>query len=157
MLARRRVALGFVSGLLVLWLAQPTATTIAIGGVIALAGDLLRASGPYRWLPHPLYVGSSIMGAGLAVASASGVVVALVVVYLVSTLTAAVTSEVALLRSRFGDRYDAYRASRRGAGDTATQRFSLARAMANREYRAVAGLVAAVLLLLLKAAYNGTF
>ena len=37
------------------------------------------------------------------------------------------------------------------------RRFTVAQAMANREYRAVGGVVLAVLLLSLKAAYNGAF
>ena len=41
-LARRRVALGFVFGALVLWLAQPTAATLAAGTAIAIAGERLR-------------------------------------------------------------------------------------------------------------------
>ena len=77
-LARRRVALGFFFGLVVLWLAQPTRATLAAGAPIAVCGEMLRvwaaghlnksaevtSSGPYRWFAHPLYVGSSIMGAG---------------------------------------------------------------------------------------------
>ena len=151
-----------------MWLAAPTRISIAIGGSVALVGEALRVwasghlnkarevttSGPYRWLPHPLYVGSSIMGIGLAIASANVVVVLLIVLYLASTLTAAMRTEEAFLRGAFGDRYDTYRS---GASVSIAQRFSLARALANHEYRAVAGLVLAVLLLILKATYNGTF
>ena len=167
-IARFRVAIGFALGLLVLWLAQPTATTIAVGGAIAAIGEALRvwasghlnkarevtSSGPYRWFPHPLYLGSSIMGVGLAVASASAIVLVLILGYLASTLTAAVKSEEAFLRSAFGARYDEYRS---GSREASAQGFSLARAKANREYRAVAGLLGAVLLLILKATYNGVF
>lgn len=167
-LARLRVPLGFVFAAVVLWLAAPTALTLAIGGTIAAAGEGMRiwaaghlnksrevtASGPYRLVAHPLYVGSSVMGAGLAVASNSLVVVLVVVAYLGVTITAAVRSEEAFLRSRFGDAYDEYRRS--GHVDRG-RRFSARQAIANREYRAVAGLLGAVLLLALKATYNGTF
>jgi protein-S-isoprenylcysteine O-methyltransferase Ste14 len=167
-IARFRVASGFVLGVVVLWLAQPTPAAIAIGGGIALLGEVLRVwaaghlnkarevttSGPYRWLPHPLYVGSSIMGLGLAVASQSVIVLIVILAYLGATLSAAVKSEEAFLRARFGDRYDEYR---RGTVAGTDQRFSFARAKANREYRAAAGLVAAVLLLIFKATYNGVF
>ncbi|MES1254635.1 MAG: methyltransferase [Acidobacteriota bacterium] len=167
-LARLRVALGFLSGVAVLWLARPTATTLASGAAIAVVGECLRiwaaghlnkarevtASGPYRWFAHPLYVGSSIMGAGLAVASGRLVVAGLVAAYLLVTLTAAVKNEEAFLRRTFGDRYDTYRG---GKGGDPLRRFSLARARANREYRAVAGLALALLLLGLKASYNGAF
>lgn len=168
-LARRRVSLGFVFGAVVLWLAQPTRGTLAIGTAIAIVGEGLRvwasghlnkardvtASGPYRWLAHPLYVGSSIMGVGLAVMADHVVVTALIAFYLVVTLSAAVIGEETFLRRTFGDRYDRYRRGDRS--DDGRRRFSMARALANREHRAVAGLALAVLLLVLKATYNGTF
>ena len=167
-LARLRVTLGFVFGTLVLWLAEPTSATIARGAAIAGGGEALRiwaaghlnksrevtSSGPYRWLAHPLYVGSAIMGAGLAVASGSVVAAVLIAAYLGATLTAAVKSEEAFLRRTFGDGYDRYR--RAGAAGIVDEprRFSLAQAIANREHRAVVGLALAVLLLTLKATYR---
>lgn len=174
-LARRRVALGFISGALVLVLAQPTSGSLLAGMSIAAGGEAIRiwaaghlhksrevtVSGPYRWCPHPLYVGSSVMGAGLAIASASVPVAALIAIYLVTTLTAAIRSEETFLRRTFGDQYDVYRrgvaAKRREPGAASRRRFSLQQAMANREYRAAAGLGVAILLLVWKATYNGSF
>ena len=167
-LARLRVTLGFVFGALVLWLAEPTGATLAAGTAIAAVGEALRvwaaghlnkarevtASGPYRWLAHPLYVGSSIMGVGLAVVSASPLVFGLIAAYLAVTLTAAIKSEEAFLRGHFGERYDQYRS---GSRIESAQRFSLAQVRANQEYRALVGLGLAVLLLALKATYNGMF
>jgi len=174
-LARFRVALGFVFGVLVLVLAQPTAMSLAIGMAIAVLGEGVRiwaaghlhksrevtVSGPYRWVAHPLYVGSSVMGAGLAIAAASLIVAALIALYLVATLTAAIKSEEAFLRRTFGDQYDLYRsgvAAKRRERSAASQRpFRLEQAIANREYRAVAGLGVSILLLIWKATYNGLF
>jgi protein-S-isoprenylcysteine O-methyltransferase Ste14 len=171
-LARLRVAMGFVIGALVLVLARPTQATVAVGMTLAACGEVIRlwaaghlqksrevtVSGPYRWMAHPLYLGSTIMGIGLAIACRSVVVALLIGVYLATTMTAAITSEEAYLRRMFGEQYDLYRhgvALKRASGSR--RRFSLAQAMANREYRAVAGLVVAVLLLLLKARYTGLF
>ena len=173
--ARMRVALGFVSGVLVLILAQPTGRSLLVGMSIAACGELFRiwaaghlhkarevtVSGPYRFVPHPLYVGSSVMGLGLAIACASVPVAVLIALYLATTLTAAVKSEEAYLRRTFGDQYDLYRsgvdAKRRDRGAAARRRFSLAQVAANREYRAVAGFLIALLLLVWKATYNGAF
>ena len=165
-----RVTLGFAAGVLVLALARPTAFSLAVGTVIALLGELLRvwaaghlnksrevtSSGPYRWFAHPLYVGSSIMGAGLALASSSLLAAVVIALYLGMTLTAAIRSEENFLRTAFGDEYDQYRRreSSRAGGE---RRFSTARAIANHEHRAAIGLAVAVLLLLLKATYNGMF
>ena len=169
-LARLRVPLGFLFALVVLWLAQPTGRSIAWGALVAVPGEALRiwaaghlnksrevtSSGPYRWLAHPLYVGSSVMGVGLAIASGSVRVALLIAGYMLVTVGAAIRSEEAFLRSRFGGDYDRYRGSRAGTAGR-DRSFSLAQARANREYRALAGLVAAVLSLALKAMYDGTF
>jgi protein-S-isoprenylcysteine O-methyltransferase Ste14 len=174
-IARFRVALGFVSGVLVLVLAQPTGRSLVAGTTVSACGEAIRiwaaghlqksrevtASGPYRWFAHPLYVGSSIMGLGLAISCASVPVAVLIAAYLVTTLTAAIKSEEAFLRRTFGDQYDLYRsgvaAKRRERSAASRRSFQLKQAMANREYRAVAGLGGAILLLIWKATYNGAF
>lgn len=159
--ARYRVRLGFVVAAVALALATPTWSTLAVGAAIAIVGAALRiwaaghlekgrevtASGPYRVMRHPLYVGSAIIGIGLAVASASAIVSALVALYLVVTLSSAIRSEEQHLTDKFGEAYPAYRS---GRAPEAPRRFSLARVAANREYRAVIGLAAALAVLALK-------
>ena len=173
-IARFRVALGFVSGVLVLVLAQPTGSSLLAGTTVSACGEVIRiwaaghlqksrevtASGPYRWCAHPLYVGSSVMGLGLAISCASLPVAVLIAAYLATTLTAAIKSEEAYLRRTFGEQYDLYRSgveARRFAASGARRRFSMAQAITNREYRAVIGFVVAMLLLVWKATYNGSF
>jgi protein-S-isoprenylcysteine O-methyltransferase Ste14 len=161
-LARIRVPLGFVSSVAAVWLAHPTWRSIMFGLLIAAAGEAIRIwaaghlekgrevtqSGPYRYTGHPLYLGSTLIGIGFAVAANSLVVAVIAVLYLSLTLGAAILSEEAGLRAKFGAEYEEYRAGRvRGAA----RPFSLARAMRNREHRAVLGLAAAMILLALKA------
>jgi protein-S-isoprenylcysteine O-methyltransferase Ste14 len=162
-LARRRVALGFVTALATIVLAHPTWAAWLIGLVVALAGEAVRIwaaghlekgrevtrSGPYRWTRHPLYVGSAIVALGIVVASRSAIVAALVLVYMAATLTAAIRTEEAFLRGAFGDDYDRYRDSR---AEPMRRAFSIARAVRNREYRAFAGLLGGFALLALKVA-----
>jgi protein-S-isoprenylcysteine O-methyltransferase Ste14 len=161
-LARRRVPLGFLAAVVSLVFAAPTWGSWRAGLVVSLIGEALRIwaaghlekgrevtrSGPYRWMRHPLYVGSSLLALGVVVASRSVVVTIVAAVYMVSTLTAAIRTEEAFLRGAFGDTYDQYRAS---AAAPMARRFSLARAWRNREYRAVAGLAGGFVLLALKA------
>jgi hypothetical protein len=165
-LARWRVPLGFALALAAVALARPTPESLIAGGLVAVLGECLRVwaaghlekgrevtkSGPYRFTRHPLYVGSSVMGAGFAVAAGSPIVAGLVVLYLVATLTAAIRSEEAFLRERFGPEYDAYA---RGATTDAGRRFSTARAIRNREYRAVAGLALLMAVLASKIVWPG--
>ena len=154
-LARWRVPSGFGAGVVVWWLAQPTPESLAIGAFVATIGEALRvwaaghlnkarevtSSGPYRWLAHPLYVGSSVMAIGLAFASRSVAVAVIAGLYVGVTFTAAVKTEERALREAFGDAYDRYR---RQAAVDGTRHFSWQRAFANGEHRAIAGLVLAL-------------
>ena len=151
-IARLRVTIGFIASIAVLWLAQPTGPSLAIGTIVAAIGEGVRMwaaghlekgrevtrSGPYGFTRHPLYLGSSLIGIGLAIASASLVVAVLVVAYLAITLTAAIRTEEAHLTDKFGAAYPAYR---EGRGAVERRGFSFARAMRNREYRAILGLL----------------
>jgi protein-S-isoprenylcysteine O-methyltransferase Ste14 len=160
-LAQRRVPLGFVSAIAVIAFAQPTWPAWQAGLGVAAIGEAIRLwaaghlekgrevtrSGPYQWTGHPLYVGSSIMALGVAIACRSVVVAAVIVVYMSSTLIAAIRSEQAFLSRTFGATYDRYRRSEAAPG---TRRFSWARARKNREYRAVLGLAGGFALLALR-------
>jgi protein-S-isoprenylcysteine O-methyltransferase Ste14 len=157
-----RVPIGFVASIVAVWLAHPTWTSIAAGLGLAVVGEALRVwaaghlekgrevtkSGPYRFTGHPLYLGSTLIGIGFAVATYSGVVGVIAVLYLVLALGAAIRSEEAGLRAKFGTEYADYRA---GRVSDQTRPFSLARAMRNREHRAVAGLAGVMILLAMKA------
>lgn len=163
-LARWRVPLGFAVGAVALVIATPTPTSVAAGAALATLGEALRlwasghleknrgitTSGPYRWTAHPLYLGSAVMAAGLAVAANRLAVTVLVAAYLAVAVTAAARVEERALAERFGDMYRRYRA---GRGEPSARRFSWARVRANRELRAVAGLLAVIAALALRACF----
>ena len=160
-IARWRVPLGFVFGALALWLASPSWRSLLVGGAVAVVGESIRVwaaghleksrevtrSGPYAHVRHPLYLGTSIIGLGVALASGSLLVATIVMVYLGTTIPAAMMAEEAHLRDKFGDTYDLY--LQRVAPPIA-RRFSLTRAMGNREHHTIAGLIAALALLAIK-------
>lgn len=151
-LARYRVTLGFVVGTICFALARPTRTTLLYGAAIAVAGELIRLwaaghidkgreitrSGPYRFVRHPLYLGSTVMALGFSLASGRAIVVALVMAYMIATLGAAMWTEERALDEKFSGAYAAYREGRSGA---VARPFTWARVVANREYRAAAGLL----------------
>jgi protein-S-isoprenylcysteine O-methyltransferase Ste14 len=153
-LARWRVTFGFVCGALAIVLARPTRGSLLLGLPVVLAGEALRiwaaghveksrevtSSGPYRWTRHPLYVGSTLLGLGFGVATSHPVIMALAVVYLALTLTAAARSEERHLETKFGDEYALYRRGETGNG---ARRFSLARARRNGEHRTLLGVLGA--------------
>ena len=164
-LTRWRVTLGFVFATGVFWLARPTLQSLLIGAVVASLGESLRlwaaghlekskevtTSGPYRYTRHPLYLGSSLIGIGMAIIANNLIVAMIVLAYLALTLTAAMRSEEAHLREKFGDAYDAYAEKRAPHVERA---FSWQRAIYNREHHTMAGLLAGMLLLASKIFLN---
>jgi protein-S-isoprenylcysteine O-methyltransferase Ste14 len=158
-LARLRVPLGFGSFAIAFWLASPWPVSLAAGAAVAFVGLGLRVwaaghiekgreitrSGPYRHMRHPLYVGSAVMAIGFGIAAASVATATVVVAYFLVTYVAAVRTEEATLDVRFQGEYSAYR---EGRTQEVSRLFSARRAFGtNREYRAVAGLVGAFVLL----------
>ena len=171
-LARKRVPLGFLASALTLALARPTWITWSLGSTVALVGECIRIwaaghlnkgrevtrSGPYRFTGHRLYAGSTVIAGGVAIAGTEcrrggrG---------RRSTWRSRLRRPSASRRwncgGRSGLRYDDYRSSRAAPMD---RRFSLRRAIGNREHRAVAGLLGGFALLALKMlgtalSYNG--
>ena len=158
LLARWRVFLGFVFAAIVVWLATPTPRSLVIGAAIAIAGESIRVwaaghlekskevtqSGPYRYTRHPLYLGSSLIGIGMAIAANNVIVFVIVIAYLALTLTAAMRSEEAHLREKFGDAYDAYAEKRARTNDPAIQLGPCGRqSRASHHRRTLVGIVAA--------------
>ena len=164
-IVRLRVPIGFLCGPVAYWLARPTWTSLAVGYGVVVVGEGIRVwaaghlqkgrevtrSGPYRLVAHPLYLGSALIGLGMAIASASLWVTLLAAAYLGATVIPAIRVEEQWLRATFGNEYDAYRETQAAPAD---RRFSLARAIANHEYRAVVGLAAVAALLALKVAWR---
>ena len=159
--ARLRVKVGFGVAVAAFWLARPSWLSVGVGAAAGLVGECLRVwaaghlekstevttSGPYRWMRHPLYVGSALLGVGFAVASRHPVAAGLVGVYLLGSLSVAARLEEATLRAKFGDAYDRYTA---GIVGGTRRRYSLNRARRNGEVQTVLGILAALALLAAK-------
>ena len=162
--ARVRVTAGFVVAVAAFWLARPSWLSLGAGAGIALVGAALRvwaaghlekglevtSSGPYRWMRHPLYVGSSLLGVGFAVVSRHPAAVALVLGYLTVALLVAARLEEATLRAKFPGEYDRYA---QGLTDRVRRPFSASRARRNGEHQAVLGLLTALAILALKVVF----
>jgi hypothetical protein len=151
-------------------LARPTPRSLAIGFGLGVIGEALRlwasghiektrvlaTGGPYAHTRNPLYVGSVLMAAGIAGASASPWVAAAVAAYLLAFYPAVIREEAGFLAGRFPGEYAAWAQAvplmlprLRPAGPR-TSRFSWARVAANREWRTAVALPAVLLVLALR-------
>jgi protein-S-isoprenylcysteine O-methyltransferase Ste14 len=150
-------------------LASPSSATLTLGvGVAAVGlalrawsagtihkGEMLTTSGPYAYVRNPLYVGSFLIGAGLAIAGGSWLWLVLFLGFFVAMYGPTVAAEAARLTERFGHRYVEYatevpaflpRLTPFSGGD-ATGGFDWAQYRRNREWEALLGVGAAFTLL----------
>jgi protein-S-isoprenylcysteine O-methyltransferase Ste14 len=165
--SRLRVPFGYLLAILVVALAHPTPATLAVGGAIAAAGEAIRlwasghiektrslaTGGPYAHTRNPLYFGSLLMAAGVAVGTAAPWAALAVAVYFAAFYPSVIREEAAFLRSRFGEAYAAWAEAvplflprLRPAGPRATA-FEWSRVRRNREWQTALALplMAAVL------------
>jgi protein-S-isoprenylcysteine O-methyltransferase Ste14 len=169
-IARRiRVPMGFALALFYLWIARPTWTSIGVGSLIALPGILLRAlasghvkkneelttSGPYAYTRNPLYLGSLIMAVGFAVAARSGWVLLAMVLMFLLIYVPVIRSEESFLRQMFPS-FEEYARRvprllpRLKAFDGESGAFSRQLYCQHREYNAVLGTAAVIVILVAK-------
>lgn len=168
--AKLRVPAGFLMVLAFAWFSRPTSQSLAAGLPLSLAGLALRAwasghlaknqklavSGPYAFTRNPLYLGTLITAMGFAVAGHSAGLAALfAILFSLVYLPAIELEEQHLLAILPGYAEFAARVPLlipRFASDCGPDRFSAALYKKNREYEALAGWLAGVAWLVLKAA-----
>ena len=168
-LVRLRVPLGWVLGLLAVWLAKPTLVSLAVGLAIVGVGEAIRLwaaghlekwkgltrSGPYRWTRNPLYLGSFFIGIGFATATMRWEVGLLLGVFLLGVYIPVMKAEAVTLKEAHPEAYAQYEREvpllfpvpGRRASSVESRECSWKRAFANREHITVLGCVAAGLLL----------
>jgi protein-S-isoprenylcysteine O-methyltransferase Ste14 len=158
--SRFRVPVGWLVGVLVVVLARPSLTSIALGIPLLVAGEALRVwasghiektkvlatGGPYAHCRHPLYVGSLLMALGAAVASASIWVVLAVAVYFLAFFPSVMREETDFIAKKFPQEHAAWAAEvpafwpRLTPGGSRSSHFDWARVSMNREWRTVVAL-----------------
>lgn len=167
--ARRiRVPLGFAFAIVYLWLARPSAMSIAIGSVIVAVGLAIRAvasgqlrknealavSGPYSYTRNPLYLGSIVMAVGFALAARNWWIWVSLAILFVLIYVPVIRSEEQFLGSTFPD-FESYAARvrrilPRWSGESLTADFSRDLYLKHREYNALIGAVLMILAITIK-------
>jgi protein-S-isoprenylcysteine O-methyltransferase Ste14 len=168
MVQKLRVPLGFVIAAAVLYLAEPTVTSILVGLPVALIGALFRAlaagvirkdstlatSGIYGVTRNPLYLGSALLAAGFAIMSANEIAAALLLIPFIIIYPTVMLREEAHLDRLFPDDFRRYKSKVPRFFPRPTLRFrpsfSFDQYVANREYNTALGFVGALGIFLLK-------
>jgi protein-S-isoprenylcysteine O-methyltransferase Ste14 len=168
--ARLRVPSGFLIVVVFGWFSRPTPESMAIGIPISLLGLALRAwaagclaknqqlatGGPYRYTRNPLYVGTLLVAAGLAIASRSpGLAVLFVAVFLLVYLPVIQNEEQHLRQifaeyAGYAERVPALFPSFSAPHENNPNPFRAALYLKNQEYQAGLGFLAGMLFLLWK-------
>lgn len=172
-LSATRVPAGYVVGVVLVALAHPRPRSIGIGLAIAVVGEMVRlwaaghiekterlaTGGPYAHTRNPLYVGSTLLALGAAVAAWNPIVVATVVLYFAIFYPAVITEEARFLRAKFAGEYEAWAhevpafVPRLRPAGPRQSRFSWARVRRNHEWRAALALPLLGLLMYLRARF----
>ena len=174
--ARLRVPSGFLLVVVFAWFSRPTPFSMAVGVPLSLAGLALRAwaagclaknrqlatGGPYAYTRNPLYIGTLLVAAGLAVAACSIGLAALFAAVFLLVYLPVIQNEEQHLRNIFPE-YAEYaervpaliprlapRPNPAGEGEDAANPFRAGLYLTNQEYQAGLGFLAGMLFLLWK-------
>lgn len=165
---RLRVTAGFVLVAAFAWLSHPTIRSLAFGLPVSAAGLLLRAwaaghleknirlaeTGPYAYVRNPLYIGTLIVAAGLAMASDRWALAGLFAAVFLLIYLPAIELEEQHLRALF-PRFAAYSERVPALWPAFTkakspQRFRFSLYVRNREYQALLGFLLGAAFLITK-------
>ena len=173
---RFRVPLGFVFTAVFLYVANPQPLVLLIGGIIGVAGLLIRAwasghirknqtlaiSGPYAFTRNPLYLGSFIMGFGFTIASGVWWLAVIYSILFFAIYLPVMKAESKELVDIFGKTFENYaeqvplllpRLTAFRGEDSSPNKFDFDLYLRYREYRAALGVLFAWCILLAKALF----
>lgn len=168
-LVRNRIAIGWVIALATLYVSSPNMRSLLMGLPLALAGLVVRGlaagtirkgnelatTGPYGLTRNPLYLGSSLLAAGFGIMSGSLAGAAFLLAASAIIYPIVIRSEERHLHQKYGRQFEDFR--RRvpcflphRVSLRALDSVSFSQFLANGEYNASMGVLAATLVLVVK-------
>jgi len=165
-----RVPAGTVLGIIFLYFMHPSARSLWIGGIISLAGALLRLwasghivkgrvltqSGPYAFSRNPLYLGSFFMALGIILGGQGYWLLPVFILFYLTVYLPVMRAEEQELLNGYGDAFIEYSKQvplfipRVRANGYKINGFYWSRVVRNREHRTIIGLILAEAVLVLK-------
>jgi protein-S-isoprenylcysteine O-methyltransferase Ste14 len=169
--ARWRVRLGYLLAIFVLWFARPTPRSVVYGALVGLLGLWIRAyaagylhkqsvltvTGPYAHTRNPLYLGSSVLALGAAVATRSWISALILSSYFAGVYAVVMRREERELYAQHGQSFKAYadavplflpRLTPAKVSGASPGSFSFAQYKRNHEYEAAVGFLLLLFVLL---------
>jgi protein-S-isoprenylcysteine O-methyltransferase Ste14 len=168
---RWRVRSALLVLILVLVLARPTTISVGLGVFVSLLGLAIRTwaaghirkekelavTGPYRYTRNPLYLGSFILGLGLALGARSVWGLGVYAVYFAAFYPVVIVEERSRMRRLFAEAYAVYERQvpifwpfRRAAKATDLRTWDKALFLKNKEIRAWIGTALVWVLILIR-------
>ncbi len=171
---RWRITWGYAAALLLIVLAEPNPLSLSLGIPMVLFGEAIRIVangtlvkdkeltnwGLYAHIRHPLYVGSMMIGAGFIIMAWNIYLTIFTLVFFAVVYRRTIEAEELKMEGYYGERYQEWAQStarffpRRWVFMEISEHFILRRAWANREYDAVMGVIAGIVILYLKYLYS---
>jgi protein-S-isoprenylcysteine O-methyltransferase Ste14 len=165
-----RVPMGFAAVAVLVLVAQPTPSTLAVGWILVVlgegarvlsAGSLVKAKALTEWgiyghARHPLYVGSALIGLGFGVMAGSWPFISVFCAGFPLLYGWTIAREERALARRYGALFEAYAGRvprflpRRFSPRALLGPFTWRRAVVNREHRTIVGIAALASALVLK-------
>ena len=168
---RYRAFIGIVSLMATIYVAKPTAKSIAIGFFFMMFGTFFRAwasgyinknmelatDGPYSMTRNPLYFGNFILGVGIAIASNSLYGYIIFAIYYFVFFPALIIIEKNRMKKLFGEKYDKWAKHLNSFFPSIKKLdfsgFNISFYMKNREYKVIYFTLFIVITLIFKALF----
>ena len=167
---RWRITWGYVAALLLIVLARPNPLSLSLGIPMVLFGEAIRIVangtlvkdkeltnwGLYAHIRHPLYVGSMMIGSGFIIMAWNIYLFIFTAVFFAVVYRRTIEVEELKMEGYYDEKYRQWAQStarffpRRWAFKEISGNFIFKRAWSNREYDAVIGVIAGIVILYLK-------